>query len=758
MSAHSIVGASHPAVGAREKVRGESQYVGDMTRPRMLHARVLRSLLPHARIAAVDASRALRLPGVKAVLSGADIPCVRWGQWIRDQTALAIGKVRFVGEEVAAVAATDPDVAEEALEAIQVEYEELPPVFSPEEAMAEGAPLLHEGVERNIAYSFHIERGNVKEGFASASTILEDTYETSIQYQAYMEPMGALAETDSGGRVTVWAPVQMIYYAREKIAQALDVPLSRVRVIQTTVGGAFGGKSVDDPVVMIAALLSQRTGRSVRLLNSRVDEFAAARPRVPYRIRLKMGLRKDGLIAAKETWIVGDNGAYCGHAVGILAATVDRMDNCYRQKHIQTNGHLVYTNKIPTGPFRGFGNPQMCFAFESHLDVLADMIGMDPAEVRLKNATQTGDTTVHGWKVGSSGLTEAIKRCSELSGWRERYPPREGVRRGMGMACAIHVSANRHFANWDGAEVLVKINEDGGAQVICGEGDIGQGANTVLSQFVAHELGTDLSRVVISEADTDTTPFSFGAYGSRLTLIAGNAARRAAAEVRRQLLAVAAEILEAREEDLELGGGWISLRSRPDRRISLGEVARSALFRKGGAPILGRGSYDAPTEMAPPETRYGNIAPAYEFAVHVAEVEVDTETGCVALTRYFAADDLGRVINPLGAEGQVHGGVAQGLGFGLWEQMIIEGGKVVNGSFADYALPRAEGLPRLSTLLIESNEPNGPLGAKGVSEACIDPVAAAVANAIRHATGVRFTSLPITAQKVLAGLKSATRT
>ncbi|MFQ5911978.1 MAG: xanthine dehydrogenase family protein molybdopterin-binding subunit [Nitrospinota bacterium] len=751
----SVIGKPTPMIDAPEKVRGAAEYAPDIVHPRMLIGKVLRSPHAHARIRQLDSSRARRLPGVKAVLTIDDIPQVKWGHENNDQTTLAKDKVRFVGEEVAAVAAVDEATALEALELIEVAYEPLPYVLDPVEALEPGAPLLHEEWPGNLAWETRINRGDVEAGFREAAAVYEDTFRTTFQYQAFMEPIGSVASVDSTGKVTVWASTQAVYFTRSRIAKSLGVPESRVRVIQPYVGGGFGGKLNDEPNAQICALLAVATGRPVKLINTRTEEFLASRPRVPAVVHIKAGVRKDGTICAKDSDIISDNGAYTGRGAKIMNVTAMRIDNAYRMQNVRARARLAYTNKLPSGAFRGLGNPQKIFPFESALDHLAEQIGMDPVEIRLVNAIQQGETSVHGWKMGSCGLAECIKFVSQSSGIRknrERAIKGGAKRRGIGIADAIHVSGNRHYTNWDGASATVKMNQDGRVNLIISEGDIGQGASTVLSLICAEEMGLRLPDIEVSKPDTDLTPICMGAFASRVTLVAGNAVKKAAAQARLNLLEAAGELMEVDPVDLDIREGVISVRGVPERQMSIPDVCKNGLFRQGGDLISVSASVDNPTEMAD-ESRYGNVSPGYTFCSQAAEVEVDTETGQVEVVGFWVADDVGRTINPLTAEGQIQGAVMQGMGFAIYENWFVDAGQVMNGNFADYTLPKASCLPRkVESALVETIEPNGPFGAKGASETAIDPVAAAIGNAIYDAIGVRITSLPFTPEKILAAM------
>ncbi len=754
----SLIGRPTPALEAPAKVQGLADFVTDLQLPGMLHGAVLRSPHPHARIVRVDTSKAARVNGVRAVISGRDIPKVRWGHDVQDQSALALDRVRFVGEEVAAVAAVDEHAAREALEKIRVEYDPLPAVFTIDEAMAEGAPRLQEDIPDNIPQAKKLRRGDPDGGFMMSEAVYENVFETAMQYQGYMEPIGTVADVSPTGRITVYAGVQTIFACRERVAGALGIPLSRVRVIQPHMGGAFGGKLVDEPNASLAALLARAAGRPVRLVNNRTEEFRAARPRVPIRIRIRMGASSEGKLLAKDSDILGDAGGYCGRCMRVLNNTLVRMDNCYRIPAVQARARAVYTNHLPTGSFRGMGNPQMAFAHEACLDHLADSLGMDPVEIRMKNAIQEGDTSIHGWKITSCGLSGCIRKAAEISGWKEnRGTPdrRDGPHklRGLGIACAVHVSGNRSHGDWDGANAEIRIREDGRAHLVIGEGEIGQGANTVLAMIAAEAIGLPLDHIDLSPADTDLTPLGYGARASRLTFVAGNAVLRAAEKVKTEIVNLAADVLEASPEDLEIRDGKVSVSGSGEKAVTVETLIKDSLFRPGWEPIVASATYDPPSAI-PDESRYGNVSGAYTFTAQIAEVEVDTETGCVEVLRLVAADDIGRPINPLTAEGQVEGGVIQGMGWALFERIIFDGGEVINGSLGDYLLPKAEGSPRVETVLVETDDPVGPFGGKGGSETPIDPTAAAIANAVYRATGARMTTLPITSEKMLGALRS----
>lgn len=753
----STLGTEVPQVSARAKVSGRALYAGDVKLPGMLHAKVLRSPYAHARIVSIDTSAARALPGVKAVLTGDDAPATLWGVHKKERAVLAKGVVRFAGEEVAAVAATSDEIARDALDLIQIEYEELPAILTTEEALDEEAPGVHPG-RGNIAHEIRFERGSVEEGFAQADLIHEAIYSTHAQYPGYLEPMATVAALDPDGRLQVWTSTQAVFLARGRIATVLGLPVSRVRVMQTMTGGGFGGKIVEDDNQLVCGLLALKTGRPVRLVNNRLEDFLAACSSVPERITLKLGMKSDGRIVAKDVRIVAECGAYAGLAPEVMHVSAMRSDNMHRLQHVRSHATLVYTHTPPHGAFRGFGGTQMLFALNSHIDTMARQLGLDPVAVHKLNALQAGDTSVHGWHIGSTGLRECLDQCTEAMDWagcRARSAAGQSGtrRRGVGVAAAMHVSGNRTMGNWDGSTVVLRLNEDGRAVILSGECDMGQGAATMLAQVVAHELNLPLAHVHVAQPDTETSPFAVGTLASRVTMSGGNAAIVAARQARERLFAVASEMLGCDAASMEIAEGQVRVAGQPERARPLGDVVRQHIWRHGGEGLQVSGTWDPQTQMFDPATLMGNIAPAYSFAAQVVEVEVDTETGQVAVLRSYVSDDCGKALNPLAVHGQSNGAAAQAMGWTLYEQLHVEGGRIANGNFADYNMPTADAIPLLQSGIVESNEPNGPYGAKGASETAILPGAPAIANAVYDAVGVRITDLPITPEKVLAALR-----
>lgn len=753
LSSRSTLGMDTPQVMAKAKVLGRAVYAGDIKLARMLHGKVLRSPYPHARIVRIDTAEARALPGVKAVLTGEDAPATLWGAHHKERAVLAKGVVRYCGEEVAAVAAVSDEIARDALDLIRVEYEELPAILTPEEAMDEEAFGIHPD-RNNVAQHIQFERGDVEAGFAAADLIHEATYTTHSQYPGYMEPMATVASLDPDGRLVLYTSTQAVNLVRMQVAMTLGLPISRVRVIQAATGGGFGGKIVEDDNQLLAGLLALHTRRAVRLVNNRLEDFQAACASVPERITLKLGMQADGRIVAKQVGIVAECGAYAGLAGDVMHVSAMRSDNMHRNPNVRSQATLYYTNNPPRGAFRGFGGTQMQFALNSHIHTMAEKLGLDPVQVHKINALKAGEVSIHGWHIGSTGLLECIDQATEAIAWSSKRQEAKDTgtkRRGVGMAAAMHVSGNRTIGNWDGSTLVIKINEDGRVFLISGECDMGQGASTMLSQIVAHELDLPLADIHVLAPDTDVSPVAVGTLASRVTMSGGNAAIIAARKARQELLSLAAERLGARPDALTLEGGAVYVSAEPERRSTVAELARQHIWRHGGGGIQVTGTWDPKTVMHD-DKLYGNIAAAYSYAAQAVEVEVDIETGQVSVIDSYVADDCGKALNPIAIHGQTNGATVQAIGWTLYEQLHYEGGRLANGNFADYNMATADAVPMLRGGVVESNDPNGPYGAKGASETAILPGAPAIANAVYDAIGVRITDLPITPEKVLAAL------
>lgn len=753
MKDYLVVGKSVPRVDAWDKVTGQAKYSVDMQLPGMLYGKVLRSPLPHARILKIETAKALALPGVKAVATGQDAPRVKRGPLsLRPETlrVFAIDRVRFVGDEVAAVAASDEDTAYEALDLIRVDFEELPAVFDPEEALRPHAPQIDEG-PGNIAGYFDICRGDPEEAFRKADYLIEDKFTTQIQHQCYMEPMGCLTSPDPSGKLTVWLSSMDPSGMRASLAEALRLPESKVRVIQAYVGGAFGGKNTLLPIYPICGLLALKTGRPVKMVNTREEEFTATLPRVPAQIQIATAVKQDGTILAKKTKVLADNGAYLDQGQGIVAKMTVVADTLYRISNLKAEALLVFTNKTPVGAFRGYGTTQMIFALESHLDRVAREVGMDPMELRLKNATRPGDLTAHGWKISSCGLSQTIQEAAREGAWQQKNINKIPGR-GKGMSCTPYDCDVRQQDGFCGSIAFVKILEDGKVQVLSGEADYGQGWRTVAAQIAAEELGFPYEAVEVLQVDSDVTPYALGPWGLKLTVSGGNAVKLAAADAKRQILALAAELLEANPNDLVIADRVVQVKGSPDKAVPLARMARMTFMERGRTPIIGKGVDEPDTVRVNPVTLYGNASRAYIFATQVGEVEVNKETGQVKVLRIVSAHDIGRAVNPAAAEGQVEGGTATGLGYALMEEILWEKEKILNPNFLDYRVPTAADMPEIKTILVETDEPNTPYGVKGIGMPGTIMPSPMLANAIYDAVGVRINQLPITPDKVLSAL------
>lgn len=752
MSEFKYLGKSVPPVDGWERATGRAEYVTDVKLPGMLYGKILRSPLSHARIVKIDTSRVEALPGVKAVATYADTPGVPFGRRVgyEDWYIFAKDKVRFIGEEVAAVAAVDETTAQRALELIHVEYEQLPAVFDPREAMKPGAPSVN-GRDANVVMAFNVERGDVDGAFAHADLILEEEFSTSQVYQGYLEPVAAVVRPEKDGGFTMWLPIQTPNKSRIVYGAALGVRTEDIRVIKPFMGGGFGAKT-ESNVHLACAVLARKTGRPVRIVNTRREDMANASVRVPMHIHIKMGFMRDGRIAAKEVTVVGRNGGRTLDSPYVTATACYRVDTLYTFQNVRAQGYSVDTNTQPTGAFRGFGNSQMTFALEVMMDMAAEKLGLDPVQIRTRNAVPNGYVSVHGWEVGSSGHRETVEQAAGMSNLlaaRNLQAGKGRVRRGMGLACCNHVSGNRSvFGPFDGSSSLVRIAEDGKVTLFHGECDMGQGQTTVFAQLAAEALGARLKDVTVAVEDSQICPFGLGSYASRGTTIGGWGVKLAAESAKELLLEQAAEHFDLEPGHLDTRDSQVFVKMDPNRQVSFGQLARTFMFAHGGAALVAKGEYLPNTVMPDPETRYGNVSPVYPFGAHVAEVEVDTETGEVKVTGYWASHDVGRALNPMLIEGQVQGGVAQGIGWALTEDMILEEGRLVNDSLLDYRMPGSKDVPRVQVGFVEPVDPRGPFGAKGIGEPALNPVAAAISNALYDAIGVRFTELPITAEKV----------
>ncbi len=751
----SLIGQSIPQVNSRVKVTGKALYAGDIKIPGMLHGKVLRSIYPKAKILRIDVSRALELPGVKVVLTSQNSPQTKWGVNHKERNIFAAGQVRFVGEEIAAVAAISEDIAKDAIDLIRVDYEPSDPILNIDDAINE-VDQVHEG-KGNIAHEIKFHKGNVDEAFRDSDLVYEETYSTHAQYPGYLEPMATVATVDPDGRLIVWTSTQSIFLVRSRLASVLGRPVSSIKVYQAITGGGFGGKIIEDANSLIAGLLAIKANAPVRLVNNRLEDFQAACSSLPEKIKIKLGMTKNGLILAKDVEIIAECGAYAGLTPEVIHVSAMRSDNMHQLSNVRCHARLVYTNNPPHGAFRGFGGTQMLFALNSHIDTMAHQLKIDPFEIHRINAIEQGATSVHGWKFTSTGLKECLDMVRHEIEWDKRIVKSSMLaptkKRGLGVATAMHVSGNRTIGNWDGSTVTLRINEDGHVFIYNAESDAGQGATTVLSQICANELNLPLSQVSVLQPNTDVSPYAIGTLASRVTIVAGNAAILAAKKAKERLIEFTSEKFQVDPNNLSCENGFIVNKLKVEQKFSFGDLIKLYIWRHGGEGFQVTATWDAKTSM-PDDNYHGNIAPGYSFAAQAVEVEVDIETGKVEIIDSFVADDCGKALNPQAVHGQSNGAAAQAIGWTLFESLQLEGGRLLNGNFADYTMPSPLSLPKLRSGIVESNEPNGPYGAKGASETAILPGAPAIANAIFNAIGVRIRDLPITPEKILSALEN----
>lgn len=753
---YQIIGQSVPRPDARAKATGAAVYTDDIVLPGMLHGRLLRSPLPHARILDIDTSRALALSGVKAVVTGRDLPQVRYGNWrlfpsLQDETALALDRVRFIGDEVCAVCAVDRDTAEEALSLIRVDYEELPAVFDVPSALAEGAPRLHEGVPGNVSLERKIRYGDIERGFAEADYVREDTFEVQAVSHAYLEPCSSVATCDIDGRLTLYTSTQVPYIVQCLLASVLGLRENDVRVIKPAVGGGFGGKMELRPFEVCAAFLSRRTGRPVKFTLDRDEELTCGRRRHPMTLTSRVGFRRDGTLLAKDLHILLNGGAYnaMGPTATFLCGNFGAM--LYRYPAYRFLGQHVYTNLPPASAMRGFGAPQSLFASETQMNLAAEELGIDPIDLRLKNAQRPGDEIPDVATIGSCGFREALETVRRMSGFsRKRKTWPKGKGRGVGIGCYSFISGgvfNWFNTSYPFTSAEVRVFSDGTAHLLTMASDIGQGSDMVLRQILCEELGLTMNDVRLTAADTAITPQAdLGTWGSRVTLMAGNAVIDAARQIKEQLFgALSARFGLNVIYDMECRNGRVQAVGKPDRGLSFGEAVALAQRANRGLPLVARGTYT-------PRGK-GLVTPAFSFGAQVADVEVDRETGKVTVHKVYTAHDCGTVLNPMSVDGQLSGSLQMGLGYALCEELVTHQGRTLSDSFLDYKMPTALDMPAEEVLCVETYEPEGPMGAKEVGEGMVSPTAPAVADAVAHATGFRSFDLPITPEKILAAGK-----
>jgi CO/xanthine dehydrogenase Mo-binding subunit len=756
-----VVGKPMPRLDGADSVTGRATYTVDIALPGLLHARLFRSHLPHAKIRRLDVARARALNGVAAVLTAADAPSKRFGFGVQDEELFARDKARYVGDVIAAVAAGDEATADQALDLIECDYERLPAALTVDEALGENAPLVHEQLSSyhmnavlardwhpvfgtNIAHQTSFAKGDIDLGFAEADEIFDDTFRSQQVQHCSLEPHAVVAEWD-GDRLTLWTSTQKVFLVRSGLVDLFDLPEKKIRVIGSKVGAGFGGKNAMR-LEPYAAALAIKTGKPVRLVNSRAEEFFAAAGSVPAIVRIRTGVKKDGTITARAMEFTWDTGAYAEGLAGSNRALKDGVGP-YKISNIRVSSTLVYTNKLRGCPFRGLGIPEAVWAGESQMDMISQKLGIDPVELRLRNCLHTGDETPAGDRANHIALRECLLKVSaELERWKKSAPADHG----FGVAL-LHKSPTTSASS---SNARVRIAADGNVELFIGATDVGGGTGTSLGQIVAEELSVPIGAIRVVIADTELTPFDHGTYSSRVTPYVGAAVKLAAADARRQIAAKAAQLWNLPIERIRCAKRKVSAAGqRPLTWTAL-------LERTQTTEIVGIGASQSKRLWAedPSQQTRDASAPGWPFGAQAVEVTVDRETGMIKLVRVASAHDVGKAINPLAVTSQIEGGIMMGLGYALSESLLFDEGKITNASFADYKIPTMRDIPAATPIIVEKNYQSEPYGAKGIGEMAVFGIAPAVANAVARLTGARIKDLPLSAEKLRDELKESGET
>lgn len=751
------ISESKARLDGEEKVTGRAVYTDDIRLPGMLHAKLLRSPYPHARLVGLNVSRAIRLPGVAAVLTRDDFAGLNpfYGFSVKDQPVVALDKVRYAGDVVAAVAAVDEDTAEEAASLIEVEYEQLPAVFTVKEALVEGAPLLHENIKQkhlpkygrgctgffhegtNICFHFRYERGDVEEAFESCDHVFEDIFTFPRAQHCSLEPHVSVAYFESGG-LTVWTSTQSPFVVRQELSRIFQIRLNKVRVVVPCVGAGYGGKH-SAKFEPLAAALSQKTGRPVKLSLSMEESFKTVTQHSAT-IKMKTGVKKDGTLVARQSEVLLNTGAYAEAGPLVIEKAGYRAHGPYRIPHVKSDAFAVYTNTVPAGPFRGFGGTQVAFAYESQMDMIAEKLGMDPLEIRLKNVLNKGEEFAPGDTPIDSDLKEALKLAAKEIGWHEKG---RSPYRGKGISCALKDGGGINKPS----NALVKITEDGSIVLSFGTVEVGQGINTAMAQIVANEMDMPFENILVAPLDTTSTPYDQGTLASAGIAVTGPAVQRAAQDVVRQILEIAGMVLGLDPATLRFGEGKVHYgenQSLPLRDVMIRH------FGGTGGEIVGTGFFKVSRNNDAP---LGYPCPFWEVGIGGADVVVDPETGEVKILKYISVTDAGKMIHPNHCRGQDEGAAMFGIGHTLFESMIFRDGQLMNPNLIEYRLPNFRDLPdHFESRILEGGSGPGPYGAKGLGEGGILPVASAVTNAVYNAVGVRIKEIPLYPERVLKSL------
>ncbi len=779
MNKYRILNTRAPRVDAADKATGKALYTDDFKRPGMLTAAILHSPIAHGRILNIDVSRAKRLPGVKAVVTHREAGIRKFGVSPAryDETIFCHDKVRYVGDEIAAVAAIDLETALDAVSLIKVDFEELPTVLDGQAAMDEGQPQLHEMYKNNICSQVHWNFGDIEQGRKDSYLIRTDRMTSQMQDAAFMEPQSSLAEMDSHGNLTMWSSTQAPHYVQRTLAMVLDIPLHKVRVIKPAVGGGFGPKAACSTGELVTCFLAMTTGQPVKLTFDREQVFLHSRARHQFFHSMTTGVRKDGGLTFLEHHCIQDGGAYASFGIATVYYSGALLGGPYRLANMKYDGYRVVTNKPACGAQRGHGAVIARALFEVQMDRMAEELGIDPIELRLKNVMEAGETTCNALFVSSFGMREALEAVRDSAAWKKKRAAGGKTRRngkGIGVACGFFVSGAGYpiyRSKTFHATVVTKVDEvGGGVTVSSGAADIGQGSDTMLAMITAEELGLALNDVRVVSGDSNLS-VDLGAYSSRTTLMTGHACREAALDVKQQILEVVGgklgrppetldlkdgvvisvngevDISDLRKDYLDEHKGFLNLPDGP--RLTFAEASRIAFLERGA--IVGTGKYRPPKLGGSFKGATVGTSPAYGCSAQVAEVSVDSDTGEITVEKITGAHDCGFAINVTQVEGQMHGSMMMGMGEALMEQIIYDKkGRILNANLAEYKIPTAVDMPNLEAIIIESNEPHGPYGAKEVGEGAIMPVIPSILNAIYYATGVRIDELPVTPERVVA--------
>jgi 4-hydroxybenzoyl-CoA reductase alpha subunit len=782
MTSYSVINSRAPRLDAPDKATGRAMYIDDFTMPDMLYGALLHSPLAHARILNIDTSKARRLPGVKALITSKEAGLIKYGVSPAryDETLFCHEKVRYVGDEIAAVAAVDLETALEAISLIKVEYEELPAVFSIEDAMADGAPQLHDDYPGNRCAEVHQEFGDVEKALADCDLVRTDTMRSKRQDGGFIEPQGCLADYDKQGYLTLQTATQVPHYVQRTIAMVLKLPVGKVRVIKPYVGGGFGPKAEANPMEMSACLLSMKTGKPIKMNYTREEVFLHSRGRHQFTHTLTTGVKKDGTLLALKNEAYLDGGAYSSFGIATVYYAGSLLGGPYRLPNMKYDGYRIYTNKPACGAQRGHGGVIARAAWEQQLDMIAEELGMDPVELRLKNMMSAGDISCNELKMNSLGMRECIEAVRDGSDWNRKKGnlPKD---KGIGMACGFFVSGAGYpiyRSDTYHCTVTTRLSEDGGTvHVYTASAEIGQGSDTTFAMITAETLGIPLEWVRVSSGDTDFG-VDLGAYSSRQTLMTGHATKEAAEDIRRQILGILTRELKVDIAELDLKDGYVvfkhggvdfsELKARYLRehvgwtdppeanRLTFREAARIAYLKRGS--VIGRGKYKPMNLGGSYKGAEVGTSPAYGCSAQVVEISVDRTTGQVTVEKMTDAHDCGFAINRTSVEGQMQGALSMGLGEALFEEVLFdEKGRTLNPNFGEYKLPTALDMPNVNPIIVESHEPYGPYGAKEVGEGAIMPTIPAILNAVYDAIGVRIWELPLTPERVFMAIRSKQR-